>query len=198
MDKKRILVAFATNSGSTEEIANAVADVLRGGLAEVDVRRIDPELTPAGYDAVVVGAPLILGWHRGARAFLQRNRDALQRLPTAVFLVGMSLTAAEPGEPAIPLAIDPDLVKPPAREGSLSLRERFTSVPHYLGPVRAAAPGLQPISLAIFGGKLDLYRLNLLQMLFVMLVVQAQPTDARNWPFIRSWAEQIAPGLSVG
>jgi menaquinone-dependent protoporphyrinogen IX oxidase len=195
MEDKRILIAYASNSGSTEEVANVVAEEFRRFAAQVDARRIDEQLTLAGYDALVVGAPMILGWHRAALGFVRRNREALRRVPSAYFIVGMSLTASEaaPGTP--PLALDPDLVKPPRRADRLSLRERYTSVPHYIGPVLKAAAGAKPVSLAVFGGRMDLYRLNWLQMLFVLLVVQAQPTDLRNWPFIRSWAAQIAPRL---
>ena len=32
---------------------------------------------PAGYDAVVVGGPMIMGWHKDARKYLKRHRDQL-------------------------------------------------------------------------------------------------------------------------
>jgi menaquinone-dependent protoporphyrinogen IX oxidase len=43
-----------------------------------------------------------------------------------------------------------------------------------------------------FAGKLDYSRLNLLQMLFVMLIIQAQPGDRRNWPAIKAWAAKLS------
>jgi len=51
------------------------------------------------------------------------------------------------------------------------------------------------VSVGFFGGKLELYRLPLLQMLFVLLVIQAQPGDFRNWPAIREWAANLQPEL---
>jgi hypothetical protein len=44
---------------------------------------------------------------------------------------------------------------------------------------------------AIFGGSLALYRLKLLQMLFVMLVIRAQAGEKRNYPVIREWAAEL-------
>jgi hypothetical protein len=37
--------------------------------------------------------------------------------------------------------------------------------------------------------------LKLLQMLFVLLVIQAQPGDRRNWPVIREWAAGLRTQL---
>ena len=58
----------------------------------------------------------------------------------------------------------------------------------YVRPILQAAPGMKPVSVAIFGGRLDLFRLSLWQRLFVMLVIGAQPGEFRNWDFIRGWA----------
>jgi menaquinone-dependent protoporphyrinogen IX oxidase len=196
MGLKRVLVAYATNSGSTEEIANAIGGELGRFDAQVDIRRIDDNLTVEPYDAVVVGAPMILGWHRAACGFLKKHRAALQRVPTGCFLVAMSLTQTDDSAlPRLPLALDPGLAKAPRQAGRLTLRERYTSVHSYLGPVLGSAGGMRPVSIGIFGGRMELFRLNWLQVLFVLLVIQAQPADLRNWPFIRAWAAHLAPLL---
>ena len=68
---KRVLVAYTTNAGSTEEVARAVADELgRDGQAQVDVRHLPEVRALESYDAVVVGAPMILGWQRAAVQFV--------------------------------------------------------------------------------------------------------------------------------
>jgi len=41
-----------------------------------------------------------------------------------------------------------------------------------------------------------LFRLKFFQMLFVMLIIQAQPGDLRNWDAIRSWAQDLASQFS--
>jgi menaquinone-dependent protoporphyrinogen IX oxidase len=61
--------------------------------------------------------------------------------------------------------------------------------------VLKAAPHVRPVSVAFFGGKLELFRLNIFQMLFVILVIRAQPGDRRNWPPIQQWAASLLPLL---
>ena len=54
-----------------------------------------------------------------------------------------------------------------------------------------AAPDVKPVSVAFFGGKLDMFRLKWWQAIFVMLVVQAKPGEFRNWDYIRSWGSAL-------
>ena len=97
----RILVAYASNAGSTAEVAKAVSEELAHDGAQVDVRPISElsgaDLSP--YDAVVVGAPMILGWHRDAERFVKANRAALSRVPVAFFVTLLSLVKTEAGTP---------------------------------------------------------------------------------------------------
>ena len=60
----RVLVVYATRHGSTREVAEAVAVELRGAFGDVDLREAAGAPGPAGYDAVIVGGPMIMGWHR--------------------------------------------------------------------------------------------------------------------------------------
>lgn len=86
----RILVAFATKNGSTEEVAGAIAGTLREIGSIVDLRPARAAREPiAGSDLVVLGAPLYSGrWHRDAHHFLKRHRNELARVPIAVFAMG--------------------------------------------------------------------------------------------------------------
>ena len=52
--------------------------------------------------------------------------------------------------------------------------------------------------MGFFGGKLDLFRLSWWQKLFVLLVIQAQPGEYRNWRFIREWAGSLRHLLARG
>ncbi|MGE5286143.1 MAG: flavodoxin domain-containing protein [Micromonosporaceae bacterium] len=84
-----ILMAYATKHGSTREVAEAVAAALREAGAKVDVRLAGRVRGLAGYDMVVLGAPLYSGrWHRDAGRFLRRNRKQLSGVPVAVFGMG--------------------------------------------------------------------------------------------------------------
>jgi menaquinone-dependent protoporphyrinogen IX oxidase len=149
--------------------------------------------TLEGYDAIVVGAPMVLGWHRGARRFLRKHRAALQRMPFAVFVMAMSLTQTGEGERSgIPIIVDPHLGKPPSRSGRLTLRERYASVANYAQPILRAASPAKPISLAFFAGRLDYGRLKWWAVLFAMVLVRAQAGDRRDFAAIRAWAEGMA------
>lgn len=192
--QNKVLIAYATNSGSSREVAEAVAGELEKSGMTADVRRLEEIEDLRPYGAVVLGGPMIMGWHRGAVKFLKKHRSALSQMPVAYFFTAMSLTRrGETQLDGVPVRIDPDLPKDPKVPDRLSPRERYATVEHYLGPVLRAAPSVKPVSVGFFGGKLDFFRLKPLQRLFVMLVVQAQPGDRRNWPEIRGWAA----GLSV-
>ncbi len=190
---KRILTAYATNSGSTPEVAEAIAEELRKSGSIVDVCPIEQVRTLDQYAAVVLGGPMIIGWHRGAAGFLKKNQQELSRIPVAYFITAMSLTrTGETEVNGIPVAVDPNLPKEPGKPGRLSFRERYATVGRYVGGALSAAPRIKPVSVALFGGKLDFSRLKLPQMLFCLLIIQAQPGDRRNWPAIQEWAANLS------
>ncbi|MBN0042744.1 flavodoxin [Streptomyces actuosus] len=99
-----VLVAYGTTNGSTAEIAETIAEVLRkeGLTAEArpagSVRDTDP------YDAVVVGGGLYGGrWHRDARRFVRRHGEALSRRPLWLFSSGpLDASAGERDIPPVP------------------------------------------------------------------------------------------------
>jgi menaquinone-dependent protoporphyrinogen oxidase len=193
---KPILVAYATNAGSTEEIAAAIAEELRRAGQSAEVLRVEEVASLEPYGAAVIGAPMILGWHRNATDFVKKHRESLSRMPVAYFAAAMRLTRDDAGHSESPsLYLDPELAAFPKNPRRLSLAERFTSVSHYLNPMLRAAPSVKPVSVAFFGGKLELFRLKWWQMLFVMLVVRAQPGDYRNWPYIQEWSKYLNSAL---
>jgi menaquinone-dependent protoporphyrinogen oxidase len=196
---KRILLAYESNAGSTEEVARAVADALSGDGVEVDVRRLADVDDLSGYDAAVVGAPMIVGWHRRAVKFLRRHREALRQLPVAYFMTALTLTDSDrqdlEGAEGIEIYMDPTLLKKPKDPARLSFRERHSSLASYVAPVLKNTPGLRPVGIALFAGKLDYRKLKFFQMAFVMLLFAEKPRDYRNWERIQGWAKQLGPKL---
>jgi len=97
----RVLIPYGTSEGHTARIAEYLADVIRHRGHEaypVEIKRSDT-LEPSGYDAVMVGASVHGGKHqRSVRNFVKKNRQALERLPSAFFSV--SLAAQEDTEGA--------------------------------------------------------------------------------------------------
>ena len=123
-----LLVAYASKHGSTQEVAEAVAEQLRAGGREVDLRRaadVD-DLTP--YDGVVLGGSLYVGrWHEDARRFLSTYREELSALPLAVFALG------------------------PKTAEQKDLADARTQLDKAL----SKTPELEPRSVAVFGGVID-------------------------------------------
>ena len=185
----KILVTYTTNAGSTAKIAEAVAAEIVKTNPDVEVLPLEKITTLDGYSAVVLGAPMILGWHRGALAFLKRNQAVLSRVPVALFITCMNLTrTGETSLNGIPLFVDEKLALPPQKEGRLSFKERYSTMSNYLAPIFKTAPSVKPVSVAFFGGSLQYFNLKWWAALFALLIIQAQPGDKRNWTAISEWA----------
>jgi menaquinone-dependent protoporphyrinogen IX oxidase len=192
----RALLVYATRHGSTREVADAVAEELRATFAEVDVHETRSAPPPGGYDAVVVGGPMIMGWHKDARRYVKRHRDELDEVPFALFVTAASLT--EDGVDTVqgmPIAKDPWLVKKPKYADKLSRKERYALPRHYLGDILKECAPARPRSMALFAGSLDLTTMNVFEKLFVLLVIGATPGDGRHFEFIRAWAADLGGAL---
>lgn len=123
-----ILVAYATKKGSTREVAEAVAAALRERGLSVETRPAGDVDDLAGYAGVVLGGSLYMTrWHKDARRFLQRHREALAGLPLAVFGMG-------------PLTM---------KEGDVAGARK--QLDHALGK----AKGVEPFAVTVFGGVVD-------------------------------------------
>jgi len=88
----------------------------------------------------------------------------------------------------VPVYVDERLPKPPEKEGRLNFRERYARLSNYLHPILQATRPVEPVSIGVFGGRLEYGRLKWWAVLFVMLIIQASAGERRNWPAIRSWA----------
>jgi menaquinone-dependent protoporphyrinogen oxidase len=163
----KILVAFATRYGSTQEVAEAVASALRETGAEVDVKPLREARSLAGHTAVVIGAPLMMyRWHKDAFAFLSRHHQALLKVPVAVFALGP--------------------VKDPHDE------QEWLDSRSQLDKELAKVPWFKPVALEMFGGKFDP---TLLGFPLNKLAGSAPPSDIRDWNTIRTWATTLPASL---
>ncbi|MFF3201056.1 flavodoxin domain-containing protein [Streptomyces sp. NPDC002962] len=98
-----VLVTYGTTNGSTAEIAEAVADVLRKDGLTVEALPARSVTNAARYDAVVVGGGLYAGrWHKDARRFVRRNRVLLAERPVWFFSSGpLDASASERDIPPV-------------------------------------------------------------------------------------------------
>jgi menaquinone-dependent protoporphyrinogen oxidase len=128
-----VLVAYATKKGSTHEVAEAVADVLRERGLDVEVRAAGEVHDLTRYGAVVIGGALYMGrWHRAAARLLSRHRKELATRPLAVFAMG-------------PLHAE---------------QAEFDSARGQLDASLERVPELEPVAIAVFGGVVDPSKLH--------------------------------------
>ena len=163
-----LLVGYATSYGSTQEVAEVVAKTLRGTGLVVDLRPLPEVRTLAGYEAVVLGAPLIMfHWHKDAMQFLSRHRAALEKLPVAVFALG---PVHEPHDD-----------------------QEWVDSKSQLEKELGKHPWFQPAVVEMFGGKYDPGKLRFPLKLFAG---KEPASDLRDWEAIRLWAAGLPGQLS--
>src|SRR4051794_16734888 len=92
-----LLVAYASEFGTTQRIAEAVAETLRGPGVTVDTALIGDVRDLNPYTAVVVGSPIYNGaWLPEAVYFVQFYEAMLSSMPVAYFAACMTLVEDTP------------------------------------------------------------------------------------------------------
>lgn len=169
MSIKKILVAYATSSGSTQEVAEFIAAVMReSGAAEgllVDVEPARNVKSLEGIDGVILGAPqYMFHLHRDALRFLSRHQKALAAgLPIAIFAGGPFDKAGE---------------------------EEYREVRRHVERELDKMIWLKPVAIEIIGGRFDPAKLRLPWSL-IPAMRNMPPSDLRDWDAIRAWASWL-------
>ncbi|MBN2257884.1 MAG: hypothetical protein JW704_08670 [Anaerolineaceae bacterium] len=189
---KKILIAYATNAGSTADVAEMVKQTIGNKTLQAEVKPLAEASDLAHYDAVIIGAPMIIGWHREARRFLRTHREALSGKPFACFLTAMSLTETrETAIDGIPVQVDPGLAQAPRNPKRLSPKELYALPYNYVHPILKSAAPARPLAVGLFGGSLNLFTLKWPARIFVLMAIQARPGDIRDEAFIKNWADNL-------
>jgi menaquinone-dependent protoporphyrinogen oxidase len=160
----RILIAYATRTGSTPGVAAAIGETLSGRGYTVDVKPIEDNPDPALYQAVIVGSAVNGGkWLPEAVTFVQRHQSTLRQAPLAYFCVHILNLGAD--------------------ESSQKNRRA------YLDEARALAA---PAAEAFFSGKgMDPKDTNPI-LLWIMRVTKFMPEgDCRDWTKIKAWGQAL-------
>ena len=169
----RILVTYASRTGTTAGVAEAIGNSLAANGARVDVLPMSAVKDLAAYRAVVAGSAIRASkWLPEALEFVGKNQAVLSKVPFAMFTVCITMAMAN--------------------------GENYRSgVASWVQPVRAL---VHPVSEGYFGGMLDF---NKLPNNFDTIKLRAMVTlgvfprgDRRDWQAIRAWAESLKPQLS--
>lgn len=165
-----ILVTYATRSGSTEEVAQAVAEVLRNHNLPVDLQSAIHAYSIEQYSAVVICVALYGGrMHKDVRRFLAAHRASLTRLPVALFVLG-------------PVHSD---------------EKEWTGARQQLNKELKRFSWLSPVAQHIVGGRFDPTRLNFpFKLLPGFRKIPA--SDALDWDLIRHSAAQLVDKFQSG
>ena len=168
----KILVTYASCTGSTAEIAQAIGKTLAESGAQVDVRPMQEVHDLVPYSAVVAGSAIRKSkWLPEAAQFIQTHRAELAQKRFAEFTVCITL--------------------------AMSNTEQYRSVvAQWVAPVRAL---VTPLSEGFFAGMLDFSKLpvnlDTLQLRLAVALHIFPRDDRRDWDAVRAWAESIRPML---
>jgi len=90
---KKILVCYATRCGSTGEVAERIASVIKSDGHTVDVSQVKRNIDIDDYDAVVVGSAIRIGKCLGeAIEFVKQRKPDLQKKKLFYFGVCLMIT----------------------------------------------------------------------------------------------------------
>jgi menaquinone-dependent protoporphyrinogen oxidase len=160
-----ILIAYASATGSTIEVAAEIGKTLAAGGLAVDVKPAREVTSIEEYQAALIGSAAQHGnWLPEAVEFVKTNQQALNRMPVALFTVHIA-----------------NLVNDES-----SRQKRLA----YLNEVR---PLLRPRDEVFFAGRFD--RRGAALLLPAWLAGFVPPMDFRDWKKIRNWADSIRPQL---
>ncbi|MFP4148704.1 MAG: flavodoxin domain-containing protein [Nitriliruptoraceae bacterium] len=173
----RVLVAHASRHGSTAQIAERIAERLRGAGLLAVVVDVDEVEDAAAYDAFVVGgAAYLFHWLRPATRFVRHHQELLASRPVWLFASG----------PIGDEAVD--------EEGNDLLE---VSRPKEFDELHAA---VQPHGEKVFFGKWDPSEppVGFVERMMRLLPAARDgiPSgDFRDWREIDAWADEIAAAL---
>jgi menaquinone-dependent protoporphyrinogen oxidase len=164
----RILITYASQKGSTAEIARAIVKELQAAGHTAEAVAIATMPSPSGYDAVVIGGPMYMGRIDGSVAkYVKRNTAGLAKVPVAGFVVCLAAAARD--------------------ADGMALAEKA---------LRAALDPVLPVAETIFAGRLDPEKLSWFQR-WITKKVKSPVGDFRDWTAIAAWARELPEKMKL-
>jgi menaquinone-dependent protoporphyrinogen oxidase len=170
-----LLVAYASKYGSTQRIAERIAEALNASGVDAVAQSVKTVTNLSGYDAFVIGSAVFIGsWMKEAVTFATQHNDVLASRPVWLFSSGPL------GTPTT------DAAGHDVREGAQpkqlpELREMLKARDHH-----------------VFFGASDHTHFNLRDRLVYAMPAARQlllDGDFRDWSEVETWAKDIAHAL---
>lgn len=164
---ERILVAYATRTGSTAEVAETIARHLRARGLSAEARPVGEVSSLDGVSGAVLGSAVrYASWLPEMTDFIATHRDALSAMPVVFFTMHMLALGDDPA--------------------SVAERSKYTA---------KARDQITPVEDVFFEGMIDTARLSVFDRLAVRLV-KSPVGDRRDWDRIAGWADGLAARLA--
>ena len=170
--KNKILVTYASRSGSTAGVAESIAGTLKKSGAAVDLLPMGKVENLDHYSAVVAGSAINGSkWLPEGMKFLRTHQTALKNKKVATFMVCITL-------------------------GMKDAEKYRDGLKDWMSPVREI---VHPVSEGYFAGALDFkkipFSLNSIGLRLAVLFGVFPKGDQRDWQAITSWAESLPAQL---
>ncbi len=167
--KPKALVIYASEYGSTEGVARAIAKVLCDDGKSVELMRVQDVMSLDGYEHVIVGSPIQYdAWMDEAKEFVDKYEKQLSLIKVDYFFTCLTLSQKS------------DKARKQAQQYADGLMQINTHVvPRYIGQ---------------FAGVLDYSKFSfsfriLAHVMFAVLGVKEG--DYREWSAIKEWSNKI-------
>jgi menaquinone-dependent protoporphyrinogen oxidase len=169
----KVLVTYASRTGTTTGVAQAIGKILERDGIEVDVVAMEDVHDLAPYRAVVLGSSIQAArWLPEATAFVHSYQATLRALPVAIFTVCMTMAMAR----------------------SEQYRQEVAG---WLAPVRSL---IRPVNEGYFAGRLQIDQVSSfgerIKFRFSVLFGIWKEGDHRDWRAIALWAGELKKQLA--
>jgi menaquinone-dependent protoporphyrinogen oxidase len=161
----KVLLAYASKYGATQEIAEKIGEVLQKDGISIDILPLKKVKKLADYRAVIIGSAVYIGqWYKPTTKFLRKNAGVLADMPVWLFSAGPS----GKGDPV-----------------------ELLSGWKYPVMLQSVIDNIKPRDIAVFGGNLKEEKISGLEK-WVVKRVGGSFGDFRDWDMINAWAKKVA------
>ena len=158
---QKVLIAYASEAGSTAEVASFINDIITEAEIKSECINVKNINSVEDYDIIFIGSPIYMGkWKKEATKFIEINQEQFKDKKIFYFLTCMSLSSNE--------------------------EDKLAQVPKFLEYERSL---ITPLSEGRFAGVINPKKLSFMQRMMIKMV-RAPEGDFRDWEKIANWTKE--------